>query len=631
MYQKNVFNLGGYVGKILLVDLERKDFQEEPLSEVDAIKLVGGYGIGAKFLYYHQQAGADPLGPDNWLGFTTGPLTGSTIPTGTRWTVVTKSPLTGTWGDANAGGWFGQRLKASGYDAVFFRGVSPKPIYVFIDQGNISFHDASDLWGLDTYETEDRLVERHGEGIQVACIGPAGESLSLISGIVHSKGRVAARSGVGAVMGSKHLKAVVVCGSLPLPLGNATKSIKNVYVKQILDGIGSSEFYRTTGTAGAIVNCLTTADSPIRNWSGVPDDFPNVKEIGVHVVFKNGRKKRTCWGCPMACWGEVGLNGELVAQPEYESAAAFGSIQLVSDIKSILKSNDLCNRYGLDTISTGGTIAFAMECYENGLVNQEDIGFPLSWGDGQAALQLVEQMAYRRGFGAVLADGSMQAAKKIGGEAENYAIHIRGQELPMHDPRLEPGLGLSYIADATPGRHNQANCFIPAVGMDIGLKGFAEDVGNQVGRGNFLKPLMCLFHVLQAAGGCQFGFLSTKVDFLQDSLSAVTGHEYSYEEVLLCGERIANLRQAFNIRENINLVDTHIPLRAYGHPPLERGPNAGVEVKLDIMLKEYLEDMEWDSTTAIPSDKKLQKLGLDWLINDMRNVRMKTRKRYDLD
>jgi aldehyde:ferredoxin oxidoreductase len=610
---------GGYAGRFLQVDLSDGTSEAGALNPRDALELIGGYGIGAKHLFLNQPAGVDPLGPDNWLGFTTGPLTGSGAPTGTRWTVVTKSPLTGTWGDANAGGWFGQRLKASGYDAVFFRGVSPHPVYLMINDGEVSLHNAEELWGRDTFDTEERLKAKHGNDVHVACIGPAGERLSLISGIVHARGRVAARSGVGAVMGSKKLKAVVVRGTNPIPLPDpdAARAAKLQYVEQIKNGVGYADFYRTTGTLGAIAGAIKTADAPILNWAGVPSDFPDAESIGAAAMYESGRKKQTCWGCPVACWGEVYLEGESVPQPEYETVAAFGSMQLVDDLQAVLKSNELCNRYGLDTISAGATIAFAMECFDQGLIREKQIGFPLPWGDGKAAVRLVEMMALRQGFGNLLADGSMRAAQQIGGEAESFAIHVGGQELPMHDPRLEPGLGLVYVADATPGRHNQANCFLAPEGLDTSFPGFGQEVGDQVGRGRYMKTLGNLFHALQASGACQFGYLSTTVDFLCTSLHAVTGHPYDQRELLLCGERIANLRQSFNVREGINFLQTKIPWRAYGRPPLSDGPNAGITVKIEGLIREYLDEMDWDLDSAVPSHRKLRELRLDFVIDDL--------------
>ncbi|MCX6030527.1 MAG: aldehyde ferredoxin oxidoreductase family protein [Chloroflexi bacterium] len=607
----------GYAGRILLVDLENRTAWSEPLAADDALKLIGGYGIGAKFLYLHQPGGVDPLGPENWLGFTTGPLTGSSIPMGSRWAVVTKSPLTGTWGDANAGGWFGHQLKAAGYDAIYCRGVADRPVYLEVNEGQVTFHDAGHLWGKDTYETDSALKSLHGRDAEIACIGQAGENRSLIAGIVHARERVAGRSGVGAVMGAKQLKAVVVRGKLPIQVGRATAAAKRKYVGQTNDGVGYSRFYQTTGTPGAIVGCIEAADAPIRNWAGSPSDFPEAERIGADALYRPGRKKRTCWGCPIACWGDVYQAGELVPQPEYETAAAFGPMQLVTDLQAILRSNDLCNRYGLDTISTGSTIAFAMECYERGLIGEHEIGFPLPWGDGHAAARLVEMMALRQGFGAVLADGSRQAAQRIGRGSEAYAMHVLGQDLPMHDPRLEPGLGLVYVADATPGRHNQAGSFLFPEDLPVFLPDLGEGRRNQVGRGKAMKTLAAVFHVVQAAGACHFGYLATTVSYVGDALAAVTGHPYTFDEVLLCGERIANLRQAFNVREGVNLTRIPLPARPYGRPPLTDGPTAGSAVQLELMLDEYLDAMGWDHHTAAPNERRLRELGLNFVAEDL--------------
>jgi aldehyde:ferredoxin oxidoreductase len=270
----------------------------------------------------------------------------------------------------------------------------------------------------------------------------------------------------------------------------------------------------------------------------------------------------------------------------------------------------------LDTISAGATIAFAMECFERGLIGENEVGFPLTWGNGETASRLVEQMAARQGFGAVLADGSLRAARQIGHGAEEFAIQVRGQELAMHDPRLEPGLGLVYLADATPGRHNQANSYLVPTGLGIELPRLGGRSHDQVGRGKAMKTLASLFHVVQAAGACQFGYLSTTFDYIVQALAAVTGHAYTYDEVLLCGERIANLRQAFNVREGINLVQTRLPLRAYGRPPLTDGPLKGATVNIELLLDEYLAEMEWDRSTAVPSERRLRELDLAFVVED---------------
>ena len=304
--------------------------------------------------------------------------------------------------------------------------------------------------------------------------------------------------------------------------------------------------------------------------------------------------------------------------PEYETASAFGSNCLVNDLSALVRANELCNRYGLDTISAGATIAFAMECYEQGIITAEDTGgIELRWGDAEAMIAILERVCQREGFGDVLADGVKRAAEHLGRSAQPYAIHVHGQELPMHDPRFEPGLGLIYKIDATPGRHTQASQFIPPPDFDIGVPDFGTLREQQNGRGRFLKPLSALNHVMNASGMCLFGYLSTRVNFLPDWLSAVTGHAYSLDELLLIGERIANIRQAFNIREGINLVAAPIPERAYGRPPLTAGPTAGVNVDVETMLREHLEERGWTQDEARPTAQKLKELGLDDVARDL--------------
>lgn len=606
--------LHGYAGKLLHVDLSTAEIRSEALDPALATDLIGGYGVMALMLYRLIPPHADPLGPENVLAVMTGPLTGSGVPTGTRWTACCKSPLTGTWGDADGSGFFGPALKSAGCDGVLFSGISEKPVYLLVEDGQASLMPADDLWGLDTYETDELLKARYGNESESICIGPAGEKLSLISGIVHAKGRIAARSGVGAVMGSKRLKAVVAKGDAKLTYAHPedARQLRRKYTRQILDGVGFSEYYRTTGTPGYIVAGVKEADSPIQNWKGAPGDFEDVERIGVGAVFKLGRKKRSCWQCPIGCWGEVPLDDGTVHQPEYETASAFGSNLLMSNLKGLLECTDICNRYGLDTISTGATLAFAIECFEAELIDGSDTGgLVLRWGDARSIIELTRQLAERAGFGAILADGSRRAVEQIGQGAEQFAIHVSGQDLPMHDPRYEPGMGLVYIADATPGRHGQASQYLPTVGFDIGpYPGFGKEREAQEGRGRYMKPLSCLNHVVNASGLCLFGHLSMTVDLLPEWLTAVTGTSYDLQRLLECGERIANVRQAFNVRDGVNMLEFEIPDRAYGIPPRETGPTRGFMVEVRGLLREHLEEMSWDQTTVVPSRAKLESLGL---------------------
>jgi aldehyde:ferredoxin oxidoreductase len=610
--------LGGYMGKFLWVDLSTKDIDVEVPSEDLLRDFLGGYGVAAKVLFDRQAPGVDPLGPDNILGVLTGPLTGTPTITGTRWTIAGKSPLTGTWGDANGSGFFAPRLKFAGYDAVFFKGASEDPVYLFIDEGKAEIRDATAIWGRDTYETEDMLKAEFGNDAEAICIGPAGENLSLISCVVTAKGRVAGRSGLGALMGSKKLKAVVVRGSAEPPLADPeeTARLRKKYLREIREGVGYADVYAGPSTPGSIYPLAIAGDSPTKNWAAVCEDEFDPSPLAFEEIVKYKVKKNGCWHCPIACWGHIKIDylGEevLAHLPEYETGAALGTNCLNNDLAALAKANDLCNRYGLDTMSAGSVIAFSMECYEKGLISSADTdGIELIWGDGDVIVTMLEKMAKREGFGDVLADGVKVAADSIGPEAEPFAIHVGGQEPGMHDPRFEPGMAIIYQADATPGRHTQGSNWFAPPGMDVGLTPFGTERDKQKGRAGALKPVSCWTHVVNASGICLFVGLSTHVWFLPEFLTAVTGQEYTLDDILLVGERIANVRQAFNMREGVNLIAEPVPERMIGVPPLESGPTADVTVDASMMVAEYLETMDWSLDAGKPSRAKLEELGLE--------------------
>jgi aldehyde:ferredoxin oxidoreductase len=616
--------LGGYMGRLLWVDLTTGSMNEEVPGDALLHDFVGGYGIGARLLYSRMRPGTDPLGPGNILGITTGPITGSPAPTATRWTVVGKSPLTGGWGDANGSGFFGQALKRAGYDAVFFTGIAPDPVYLYLDDCHAELRPADHLWGRDCYEIEDWVKSELGKDVEAACIGPAGEKLALISGIVHLKGRVAARSGLGAVMGSKRLKMVAARGTQALPLADAAavREVRTKYIKEITSGVGSSDFYRDTGTPGYTSDGIDNGDSPARNWGASVLAFPDKDVFKFDELLKMRVKRNSCWHCPISCWGssKTEYNGRTseAHQPEYETAAAFGSMTINSSYPALVRANELCNRYGLDTISAGGCVSFAIECYQNGLIGPQDTGgIALSWGDHVAMNAMLEKMAKREDFGDVIADGVKRAAERLGPAAEPFAIHCGGQELAMHDPRFEPGLGVIYKLDATPGRHTQACQYTVPPGFQTKRPAYGENRAQQDGRGRFVKEASCLNHTMNASGVCLFGYCSTNVTFVPDFIAAITGQPFTVDDMLLAGERIANIRQAFNVREGINAVTQPIPLRAFGKPPLPDGPTAGIEVQIDQMLRESLADFGWTLDAARPTRETLQRLGLGDVATDL--------------
>jgi len=604
----------GYMGKILKVDLSRNELKDEVLDEKLTRQFIGGYGIGARIIFSEQNAGVDPLGPDNIFGILTGPLTGTQAISGTRFTVVGKSPLTGCWGDANSGGYFGAYLKFAGYDAVFFTGISEEPVYLFIDNGKAELKDAAHLWGKDTYQTENILKSELGKDAAVACIGQSGENLSLISAVIHNKGNAAARSGLGAVMGSKKLKAVAVKGKMKVPVADErrTKELRKKYLGELGGHIDSM---RKFGTTFVTVSLIESGAAPVKNWGGVAViDFPDAKPIGADAVKAYKLKRTACYLCPVGCEAimkegtgeykyEAGCH-----RPEYETTAMFGTDCLNNNIESIIKANDICNRYGIDTISAGAAIAFTIECFENGLINKADAdGIEMTWGNHKAIVAMTEKLAKREGFGAILADGVKLAAQKIGKGADKYAIHIQGQEIAAENPCTSFDFATAYIIDATPGRHTQGSEEMHPPGLiprfdrrSFSGRGQAHKIGS-----NFQHSLVC-------SGFCLFVYLTLpSVDVVAEFMRAVTGWDMTTDELIKTGERIANIRQAFNIREGLNPLQFKVPGRILGKPPQKEGPLAGITIDKDTLVKEYLAEMDWDLETAKPSKKKLEELGLE--------------------
>jgi len=599
---------GGYMGKMLFVDLSSGTIQEEALEEKMCQDFIGGYGIGARIIYSRQKTGADPLGSENTLGFITGPITGTPVPTGTRYTVVAKSPLTGGWGDANSGGFFGPYLKFAGFDAVFFTGISVEPVYLLIDNGKAQLKDADYLWGKDTYETEDLLTTEYGKQSSIACIGPAGEKLSLIASIMTDHGSAAARSGLGAVMGSKKLKAVVTRGTMDVPIADkaAAETIRIAQIKawQAPGTIGVSAMERNHkyGTSASTYNSAHSGDSPVKNWGGIGVvDLPDRAGLHHDVFAARVDRGHGCWHCPVRCKAflKAGEGAYSYAngsrRPEYETAAAFGANCVNSNTESIIMVNDICNRAGLDTISAGTIIGFAMELYENGILTKKDTdGIDLKWGNHQAMVAMTLKLADREGLGNTLADGVKIAAEKIGREAEKFAVHIGGQELGMHDPKIPRGPGAPYSVarykmDATPGRHLAS----------FGPVGFVE------------------MHIVNVSGLCAIGHWPDDSERMLMVFNAITGWKYSMDDLQKVGERIANLRHAFNLREGINELKWPVHPRIVGIPPHTTGPLAGVTADVEAQVYWCLGALDWDRVTTKPSKAKLLSLGLDDVAKDL--------------
>lgn len=619
--------LNGYTGKVMLVDLTRGSLTIESLPEEIYRSFIGGTGLGVRILYERIKPKTEPLGPENILGFVTGPLTNTPTPGSGRFTVVSKSPLTGTWTDSNSGGSFGPELKAAGYDAIFFSGIAPKPVYLLLSEGKAELKDASHLWGKDTSETDDILHQELGDSeVKIACIGPAGESRSLIAGIVNERGRIAARGGVGAVMGSKLLKAVAIRGNKKTPVAEPEKlkALRNDYIKKLKAG-GFQRSLADVGTGGGTSFLVSIGDCPTKNWNSTGlESMPTC--INLNSVNMNKYKLRGygCYACPVRCGaivqvkdGTFATKGE-VHRPEYETLAALGTLCLNDSAESVIRANEICNLYGLDTIAVGGVIAFAIECYENGLIGKEETGgIELTWGNAEAEIAMLEKLARREGFGAVLVDGVEKAAERIGKDSEKYAIHVHGQALPYHDPRLNPSKGTIYFADANPGRHVDSGGIttlehgVP-LGSDPALQAPKLDMyGDYTSKGPMYATGAEFYQLFSSSGLCSLLFVNNTGP-VAEFISAVTGWDFSWAEGLKAGHRILTLRQAFNVRDGLSPHEFKLPDKF--SLPLSVGPATIAEVDFNSLRSGYFSAMGWDVKTGRPLEETLVELGLKELV-----------------
>jgi len=632
-------------GKILWVDLSTGTFCVEQVPSQVYETYGAGLGLAAYYLYRDIPAHAEPLGPDNILAFTSGILTGTTSMLTGRWTAAAKSPLTNTWGDANCGGNLAPAIKQCGFDGIFFKGISPHPVFLKLTHNKAELLEAADLWGKDTIETEQILRQPYGiKPVSIACIGPSGENLSLISGISNDFGRMAARSGLGAVMGSKNLKALVLLGSYPISASDPQKMkelsalcvshtefqprflngtgtrilstfLRKIPVQMRQDGILYKIFIKKYGTIALNQYSIETGDAPIRNWSGNNLDFPPQLSESVNPdhLAKHENAKYHCYACPVGCGGTTLLpNGGESHKPEYETVTALGSLLMNTNLETILIANDKLNRAGMDSISAGGTIAFAMECFENGLLTIEDTeGLDLTWGNSQSILTLIDRMISRQGIGDILADGSFQATQRIGKNSIQYAIHSGGQELPMHDGRNDPGYSLHYVVEPTPGRHTIGSFqyyeiyqlwrkvpHLPKVKSLLYSKRSKYHKPQE--KAEWAAACSQFVSLLNSAGGCIFGAMMGVHRYpVFEWLNAATGWEKSPQEYMLMGARIQSLRQAFNTREELPLQHAINP-RASGHPAQIKGANRGAQVDLDALVPLYWQAMGWNTQSGQP-------------------------------
>jgi len=615
---------GGWFGKLLRINLTDRTSRVEEIDPALLYKFVGGAALGAKILYDEVSPGSDPLGSENRLIFTVGPLTGTEAPCASRLNVATKSPLNNALGNALSGGYFPVEMKWAGFDGIVVEGKASEPVYVLIKDDAVEIRKAGRYWGLNTQDTQMYLKEDlNDHNIRIACIGPAGENLSLISCIINEC-RAVARKGVGAVMGSKNLKAIAVRGSKKVPIADQ-KKFKEA-TKEFLRYLKENELvypvFAQTGTSLAVGATSALGFFPAKNWqdTGVEDLAPSL-DSNAFAQYKQTRNP--CYRCPIAC-SQVRMAkkgryaGVSTEGPEYETIYSLGSVVGIKDPAFIIAADRLCDELGLDSISAGVTVAMAMELYERGIFTATE-GLDLRFGNQEETLAFLRMMAYKEGFAKLFADGTKRAGQAIGNGAEYYAMEVKGLELPAYDVRGAKAHGLN-LATAYPGAdHNKGyapqEVFgipipYPVKRLEIKGKGILAK-WNQDFSGCFDIPTFCEFPILLA-------LIPVAQKVTADFLSAATGYEFTEQGVWHLGERLYNLCRMFNVREGFSRKDDYLPRRLM-EEPIKDGLSKGEVISqhdLDFMLDEYYEARGWDKN-GIPTPAKLQELGLEDTIQDL--------------
>ncbi|HPK22565.1 MAG TPA: aldehyde ferredoxin oxidoreductase family protein [Smithella sp.] len=609
----------GYAKKLLEINLTEVKIQKAPLDESLLRNYLGGGGLAAHLFLNRFTPDSDALSADNPLIIMTGPLVGTLLPGTSRFAVCARSPQTGFWGIGTCGGTFGPELKFAGYDGIFIEGKSEKPVYLLIEDDNVEIRDAADLWGEPVYKVTDILKERHGgkRKPKVLVIGPGGENLVRFAAIANDKAHYIGRTGMGAVMGSKMLKAVVVSGT-----GKVLPALPEEYKalrENLLEKIKENQFgqvLRSMGTAASMDPGMMMGDVPIRNWTkGEFDGSVNIG--GPTMTEKYLTKVHACYACPIACKRVVRVEGgpfqtEEGPGPEYETCCTFGSFMENDNLEGIIKANETCNQYGVDTISCGATIAFAMQCFDSGILSTEDTdGIELNWGNIESALKMVEKIARREGIGNVLAEGSAKAAQIIGKGSEQYVVAVKGLELPAHDPRGFHGMGLEYAVGYRGACHLQHMSHTIEQGMtdqaDAGFKADYEGPSSD-GKAEMVVLSQNIGVPPTSACLCLFVYDCIAVKDFADMIHVVTGWDYSIDDLIKTGEKIWLLMRGITNLLGSRADDDTLPPNVM--KPLEEGMTAGSVPDIEKMLTEFYELRGLDAS-GLPRRDVLEKAGLN--------------------
>jgi len=610
--------VGGYAGKLLRINLSKDRIIEERLDLSLARDLIGGLGVSSKVMLEESDPHTEPLNPQNKLILATGPLTGSGVPAANKSIVISRSPLTKIWGEAMVSANCGIELKRAGYDILMVDGAAEKPVYLWIYDGIAEIRDARGIWGMETFDSCNSIQKDLGERTaRVMCIGPAGERLVRLAAIVTDNGRVAGRCGLGAVMGSKKLKGIACKGSNKIEVADPelVEKLRNEVVESVREKLKGMSYH---GTSVGVEAFEVMGNLPVKNWTrGTFSGASKISGVTMAQTMLIGRK--SCFACPIGCGRYVKIKkGPYALEgygPEYETIAAFGSLCMNDNLESIAKANDICNRAGIDTISTGATIAFAMECYEKGIITKKDTeGINLTWGNHEAIVRMTELIGRREGFGAILGEGSKRAAEIIGKGSEDFAIHVNGLELPMHSPYRFKEMGLQYAVSERGACHLRGYAFLPSRKVLIPELGFDKELdGLSIeGKGKLTKIMQDACCMIDALGMCKFVVFFGRIPLttLANFYEAVTGWKIGLGDLLRAGERIWMLQRAFNVRMGIGRKNDTLPKRFLQEPMPDGGAKDQV-VELEPMLKEYYQVRGLDDNGK-PKAEKLRELGLDF-------------------
>ena len=609
-----------YCFKIARINLENCTVKMEVIEEKEAKLFLGGRGMAANILAKETPAGIDPLSPANKLIFATGPLNLLPMVGTCRYQVAAKSPLTGIYGEANSGGKWAQIFKRTGLDGLVIERKSDKLVYLWISDEGIEIRDASELVGLTTYDTEDRIKEISGDSdISIASIGPAGENQVPIACIMNEKDDAAGRCGLGAVMGSKNLKAVVVKSNKKAVFNNPAK-VKE-WTKKLWEHVNKNVLrLMEFGTSGSPILLSEMGQLPTKNFK--TSYFSGADKISLNKSYDF--KSEACYACPVKCKKYIKMsNGNYVKAPEYETEAAFGSLCMVDDYQAVIEAGRLCNSTGLDSISTGVVVAFAMECFEAGILKQKDLdGINLTWGNGKAVCEIISKIANAEGIGILLGKGVKYAAEKIGEGSEKFAAHVKGLEIPLHTPRIKKGLALGYQTSVRGACHMQSDSWetvyeSPQHPVNLGISDIMSRYQVE-GKANMVRTTQDYSSLLECLVVCKLVFNNSGVvglDMISNLLKDTVDLEITPDELMMVGERAHNLCRLLGVREGVSRKDDYLPKRFT--EPIIDGQEKGKYISqnvMDLLLDEYYLLRGWDSN-GIPKEEKLKALNLEELVS----------------